>query len=340
MAEGRRKQQRMRRRVLSAVGLIALIFLLPAGVFLWGKHSSSFAVRKVEVVGGALTGQKAIEKQLHRSFFGTNLFVAGEEEVLQALKAFPYVKRVEVDRDFPSTLHVVVREHKPTAYVSSRKTWYVVANDGYVICELRRKTAAAPATAASASPSSTGAAAAAGTASAPAVTSPAASPSAAGPSGALPGAASTPAAAGATPAAGSVGAATATTTATGTAARLARLQAELSWVQRKLPCFTTSAAIAPKTVLKGANEKGVLTVIAALPASSRQRVAAVDVAKNGRCTLLFRDGLEVVWGDFTRSKAKALALRTVLEKYKSSGVTCAFVDVTIPDRVLARPVLK
>ena len=41
-----------------------------------------------------------------------------------------------------------------------------------------------------------------------------------------------------------------------------------------------------------------------------------------------------------RTLAKTLALRVVLDRYETVSKDCAFVDVSIPDRVLARPVLK
>jgi hypothetical protein len=46
------------------------------------------------------------------------------------------------------------------------------------------------------------------------------------------------------------------------------------------------------------------------------------------------------WGDAARTLAKTVALRTVLARYEDEGKTCTQLDVSIPDRTLARPVLQ
>ena len=72
----------------------------------------------------------------------------------------------------------------------------------------------------------------------------------------------------------------------------------------------------------------------------RDRLAVVEVTPEGQLTLRFAGGPVVVWGGAERTLAKTLALRVVLDRYETVSKDCAFVDVSIPDRVLARPVLK
>jgi hypothetical protein len=81
-----------------------------------------------------------------------------------------------------------------------------------------------------------------------------------------------------------------------------------------------------------------LAVITALPNSYRRRLAVVD-EKDGQLTLRFDDGLVATWGDAERTLAKTVALRTVLAEYEDAGKTCTEIDVSIPDRTLAKPVL-
>jgi hypothetical protein len=81
-----------------------------------------------------------------------------------------------------------------------------------------------------------------------------------------------------------------------------------------------------------------LGVIAALPRSLQRRLAAVQ-DDDGQLTLRFADGPVTTWGDSGRTLAKTVALRTVLKKYEDEGQTCTQLDVSIPDRTLAEPVL-
>ncbi len=82
-----------------------------------------------------------------------------------------------------------------------------------------------------------------------------------------------------------------------------------------------------------------LAVIAALPRSLQRRLAAVQ-DDDGQLTLRFADGPVTTWGDSERTLAKTVALRTVLKKYEDAGKTCTQLDVSIPDRTLAKPVLQ
>ncbi len=82
-----------------------------------------------------------------------------------------------------------------------------------------------------------------------------------------------------------------------------------------------------------------LTVITALPNSYRRDLAAVE-EKEGQLSLRFSGGLVAAWGDAERTLAKTVALRTVLRVYEEAGKTCTMVDVSLPDRTLAEPVLQ
>ena len=82
-----------------------------------------------------------------------------------------------------------------------------------------------------------------------------------------------------------------------------------------------------------------LAVITALPNSYRRDLAAVEETE-GQLSLRFADGLVAAWGDAERTLAKTVALRTVLKQYEEAGKTCTMVDVSLPDRTLAKPVLQ
>jgi hypothetical protein len=89
----------------------------------------------------------------------------------------------------------------------------------------------------------------------------------------------------------------------------------------------------------GAATAEMLQVITALPNSYRRRLAAVE-DDGGQITVRFSGGPVATWGDAQRTLAKTVALRTVLAEYQKAGKTCTQIDVSIPDRTLAKPVLK
>ena len=82
-----------------------------------------------------------------------------------------------------------------------------------------------------------------------------------------------------------------------------------------------------------------LHVITALPGSLRRKLAAVQ-DDGGQLTLRFAGGPVTLWGDSQRTRAKIIALRTVLAEYDKAGETCTELDVSTPDRTLAKPVLQ
>jgi hypothetical protein len=81
-----------------------------------------------------------------------------------------------------------------------------------------------------------------------------------------------------------------------------------------------------------------LRVVEALPGSWRARLQTIR-SSGGQMTLRFAGGPTALWGDADRSLAKGIALRLVLARYASEGERCAFIDLSAPDHVLARPVL-
>jgi len=105
-----------------------------------------------------------------------------------------------------------------------------------------------------------------------------------------------------------------------------------------LPRTTVSGRVRPGAAASDPGLADRLRIVAALPGSLRSRLDAVQSA-DGRITLRFAGGPRALWGDGGRTVAKAIALRVVLARYASEGASCTFIDVSTPDRVLARPVL-
>jgi len=272
--------------------------------------------------------------------------------VRATLRPLSFVRSASVDRDLPETLAVSIEEYAPAAYALAGGRWYVIDEGGYVICPAstaadqagggsrRVKTSDAPAspeatatpeTSASPAPSDAATAAALGTDEA-ATTSPA------------DGAAATTTTDGASPSTAAGGTVTTNADADGAAAGesgglTARLVAGPPGATLPLPRIAVQGRVREGSTLTDGATSAMLQVITALPGSYRRRLAAVE-DDGGQLTLRFAGGPVATWGDSGRTLAKTVALRTVLAEYQKAGKTCTQIDVSIPDRTLAKPVLQ
>jgi cell division septal protein FtsQ len=341
-----RGASRPRFRLLPTLLLTLAILAVPTVVYAWGRSSSSFDISGVRVSGTHLVPAKKTLRLLQQAYVGDNLFTVTAADVRGTLKPLAFVRAVTVDRDFPSTLAVGITEYAPAAYALAGSRWYVVDEDGYVICtaadaadQLRRaaKTARHPA----ASPSASASSAAYGAGEA----TPTDAATATATGGAGDAATTSDAATGDAV----TTAQTLTTTATtdGTAAGggsdaagvTARLVAGPPGAALELPRIAVAGRVREGSSAGDSATAEMLQVITALPNSYRRRLAAVE-DDGGQITLRFTGGPVVTWGDAQRTLAKTVALRTVLGEYQKASLTCTQIDVSIPDRTLARPVIK
>ena len=301
-----RRASRPRFRLLPTVLLTLVILCVPTVVYAWGRSSSSFDVATVRVAGASLVPDKRALSLLRHDFAGRNLFTVTGGDVRKTLEPLRFVSGATIDRDFPDTLSVSITEYVPAAYALAGERWYVLDEKGYVIC-----------TAADA----VGQLAASGKPAARASGPP--SPSATGETLA-PG----DAAASATDAAKDLG-----------GSQTERLVAGPAQASLTLPRIAVAGRVREGRVLADKATAEMLRVITALPRSLRRRLDAVQ-DDGGQLTLRFAGGPVTQWGDAERTLAKTVALRTVLAAYERAGKTCTQVDVSIPDRTLAQPVLQ
>jgi cell division septal protein FtsQ len=312
---------RPRFRLLPTVLLTAAILAVPTVVYAWGRNSASFDVHAITVSGDHLLRGKRALRLLRRDYLGHNLFTVTTGDVTRTLSAIPFVRAAAVDRDFPQTLRVTVLEYRPAAYVLSGGAWFLVAEDGHVIAPANKKAAASQP-------------AAQGVSSGAPESSPSASPSTSPPAAAGLSAATSPASAAPSGADG-------LPLPTGTAAALrARLEAGPATSAFALPRLATDTVLRPGGTVTDPRAATALALISGLPPDLRAGLDVVEVSPERQLTLLFAHGPTVTWGDTRRSQAKMLALQAVLARYAQAHKTCAFVDVSVPDLVLARPVLK
>ena len=303
-----RGASRPRFRLLPTVLLTLAILGLPTVVYAWGRSSSSFDIVRVQVDGTRLVPEKRALRLLRRDYAGRNLFTVTAGDVRASLRPLCFVSGVTIDRDFPDTLDVTITEFVPAVYALAGKRWYVLDENGHVICAAARASEqvpgskpASPNPSSSPSPSPT----------TPVVTadgSPAAEPGDAGANG------------------------------SGDSSRQ-RLLAGPANAPLRLPRVAVTGRVREGTTIGDKSVAEVLKVITALPGSLRRRLSVVE-NDDGQLTLRFAGGPVATWGDTERTLAKTVALRTVLSRYRAAGKTCSELDVSVPDRSLAKPVLR
>ena len=306
---------RRRFRLVPSLVLMVLIVVLPLSVYLWGRHSSVFAIKHVVVSGGQRVPAGQAAALLRRRFDGANLLAVHAADVGKALSAYPYLRSVIISRDFPDTLRVKLLEYRPALCLLAGGHWYVVAAEGPAVADLGAAHVAMPAPRASASAA----------AQSPAPTSSEASAS------------PTPLPSG-----------TATASAASAAAQsdastlLKDLAHALPAAARHLllPAMAYDGPVAVGSAVDDAGVSAALTLVTGLPGGLRAQVVALSAVSPDTLVMLLRGGVTVDIGDTSRIAAKAIALRAVLDRYRRSGVTPNRIDVTLPDRPLGSPLLS
>jgi cell division septal protein FtsQ len=110
-------------------------------------------------------------------------------------------------------------------------------------------------------------------------------------------------------------------------------------IARKLPAVRAAASSLRKDDRVRDDEVGAaLQVLATLPPEMRDKVACVRRRAAGM-RLRLRSGAVADLGPLSRLTAKSVALQAVLDYYAEQKVAAQYVDVSVPDRPVARPLL-
>ena len=314
-----RGASRPRFRLLPTVLLTLAILGVPTVVYAWGRSSSSFDIVHVRVAGTHLVPDKRALRLLRRDYSGRNLFTVTGGDVRKTLAPLRLVADATVDRDFPDTLSRDGHRVRAGGLRPGRRA--LVRGRRERLRDLHRRRGGRPADGGEE----------AGRRRVRLAVGLRLAPTAA----ATPAPATTTATRATTDAAGATDAAAAG--ADGSEAE--RLVAGPADAVLPLPRIAVSGRVREGVVVDDTATAEMLRVITALPGSLRRKLAVVQ-DDDGQLTLRFAGGPVAVWGDAERTLAKTVALRTVLAEYADAGKTCTLLDVSIPDRTLAKPVLQ
>ncbi|HSL95948.1 MAG TPA: FtsQ-type POTRA domain-containing protein [Thermoleophilia bacterium] len=320
-----------RLHIFWSILLTVAVLAVPGAVVAWGRSTSTFTTERVAVTGAHMVAKKEARRALEDAFLGENLFTVTADDVRRVLRRQCYLAGVEVDRDFPDTLRVRLVEHRPALAVLAEGRWFLVSDEGHVICEAPAKGATGSGKAAGEAASAGDDSAGDGPAAAENDSAGAEGDSAATADGSGAGEDRDAAADGEGPRAAPGGAAPgAGTLDEGPAGK----------VEGALPRLRVAEAPRVGRAADDARVQAAVTVLAEVPRSLRRRVASAEVTKALRVTATLRDGTVVRFGDAARMSDKVIALRAVTATYRARGLRPTYVDVSVPERPLGRPLLK
>jgi cell division protein FtsQ len=117
---------RMRRRVFMA---LAAVLVLAAGFQFWLRDSTLVAVENVKVTGLTTKDASRVRASLVAAAHTMTTLHVDQAELEDAIAAYPVVRAIHVDADFPHRLDIRVIEHRPAAIVGGMP----VAGDGTIL---------------------------------------------------------------------------------------------------------------------------------------------------------------------------------------------------------------
>ena len=107
----------------------AATLVLAAGYQLWLRDSSLVAVEDVTVTGLTTKDAARVRAALVSAGHSMTTLHVRQDELEQAIAAYPVVRALEVSSDFPHALEIHVIEHRPAALVNGLP----VAGDGTIL---------------------------------------------------------------------------------------------------------------------------------------------------------------------------------------------------------------
>jgi cell division protein FtsQ len=118
---------------LAAVAMSVTLAVLAGLYFFWLRDSSLVAVKHVSVGGVSGDNAHRIAARLEAAARGMTTLNVDEDALREAVAAFPEVRGVSADADFPNGLRIVVAERVPIGVLTSGREHVAVDSDGTVL---------------------------------------------------------------------------------------------------------------------------------------------------------------------------------------------------------------
>ena len=124
------REKEEHKAVQRAVWLLAIMAVVGIGV--WLAHSPYLAVRNV-VVTGQVSSSVAEYLQGREVIEGVPMMSVDEDALRQGLLSDPWVEEVEIQKEWPGTIRIDLKERHPVAWVLTGKGWNAVSADVVVL---------------------------------------------------------------------------------------------------------------------------------------------------------------------------------------------------------------
>jgi len=125
----RQKKKRKRRLKL----YLSAFFLLAVSIYVILAFTVLFPIKNIKVSGSKIYSAEEIIKSCGIDY-GDNLLSASESEAQKLLKSnLPYIEKVELDRDMPNTLKIIVRDAEEFSCYEIGGNYYTVSSSGWVL---------------------------------------------------------------------------------------------------------------------------------------------------------------------------------------------------------------
>ena len=118
---------------LATVGMVLTLGLLAGLYFFWLRDSSLVSVEHVRVDGVSGGNAGRIEARLTAAARDMTTLHVDDDALREAVAAYPTVRGIEANADFPHTLHIIVAQRVPVAALTSGRRSIAVASDGTVL---------------------------------------------------------------------------------------------------------------------------------------------------------------------------------------------------------------
>lgn len=132
--------------ILWRAALLVLFLGIAAGSFFWLSQSGAFAIKEIDLEGNRVTGSEEIMDRAAPLLRGQSLLKPSFSDVESVVASLPYIEGVEVERDFPDRVRILVREHRPFLCLNAAAGKVLLLSaDGKALAALERADPAYPA---------------------------------------------------------------------------------------------------------------------------------------------------------------------------------------------------
>lgn len=120
---------------------LVLLGLLSAGIvggtFFWLSQSEVLAIDDIVVDGNRVVTTAEIMDKAGPILRGKSLLAISFDNASRSLSEFPYVESIELNRDFPHTMNIHVREYRPFVNLAGEEgKFFMLTSNGRVLAAL------------------------------------------------------------------------------------------------------------------------------------------------------------------------------------------------------------